>query len=175
MPDAAEIDPLVLQLDDRGDRRKAVEALEERILDGLADTPREGEKLRRGQALIAEEDDEMAQPRGADRRDLRIVEAGQVDVQNLGADRPGDGTDLRHQREPLALQSRRVAGIDGARGFASLHVHAWLSTRHHRLVTGGFGIRPPGPPDFTLKPMNAKQAAVSHGSAGTTGGAAIAA
>jgi hypothetical protein len=48
MPDAAKIDRLMLELDDRGDLRKPIEAFEERVLDGLADPPGESDELRRG-------------------------------------------------------------------------------------------------------------------------------
>ena len=45
MPEAAEIDPLVLELDDWGDLGKSVDPLDERVFDDLAEASRNGEKL----------------------------------------------------------------------------------------------------------------------------------
>jgi hypothetical protein len=39
---SAEIDPLVLELDDRGDQRKALDPVDERVFDDLAEMPSEG-------------------------------------------------------------------------------------------------------------------------------------
>ena len=44
MPKPAEIDALVLQLDDRSNLRETVEPFEEGVFDDLAKAPREGEK-----------------------------------------------------------------------------------------------------------------------------------
>ena len=53
VPEPAEIDPLVLELDNRGDQRKALDTLDEQVFDGLAETPGEGEKPLGQQVLAA--------------------------------------------------------------------------------------------------------------------------
>src|SRR5271163_2500359 len=110
MPNAAEIDPLMLQLDDRGDLRKAVDALQERVFDRLADAAGEGEQFRRRQLLIAEEDHEMIEPGPADGHNLAIVEIGEVDAMDFGADRPGDRADF----EGIAAQGQSPAALRNA-------------------------------------------------------------
>ncbi len=95
MPDPAEIDRLVRQLYDRRDHRKAVEAAHERVFDRLAEAPGEGQELRRAQNLIAKEHDQMVEQRAADFGDrLGRQLARQLDAEDLGADRAGDGVDF---------------------------------------------------------------------------------
>jgi hypothetical protein len=96
VPEPAEIDPLVFELDDRGDLGKPVDPLDERVLDRLAEAPGEGEEPRRRQALAAEEDDEVVEPGAADCGDRVVVDlARQIDARDLRADRPGEGMDFR--------------------------------------------------------------------------------
>ena len=57
----------------------------------LADAAREGEELVGPEDLVAEEDDEVVQPRVSDLGNDRVVEIGrEVDAGDLGADRAGD-------------------------------------------------------------------------------------
>ena len=58
MPEAAEIDPLVLELDDWGDLGKSVDPLDKRVFDDFAEAPSKTQKLLRCQVLFAKEDDE---------------------------------------------------------------------------------------------------------------------
>ena len=96
MPEAAEIDPLVFELDDRGDQRKTLDPLDERVFDDLAETPGEGEKPLGRQLLVAEEDYQMVEPGTPDRRDRAFVEVfGKIDAGDRGAERAGDRTDLQ--------------------------------------------------------------------------------
>ena len=103
MPEPAEIDPLVLELDDRGDQRKALDTLDERVFDDLAKTPGEGEKPLGQQLLAAEEDHQMVEPGAPDRGDRRLVEVRtKIDPGDLGPERAGNRMDLKravgHQR-----------------------------------------------------------------------------
>ena len=59
MPQPAEIDPLVFELDDRRDLGEAVDALDERVLDRLAEMPRQAEQFGGRQVLVAKEDHEV--------------------------------------------------------------------------------------------------------------------
>ena len=47
---------------------------DERVLDGFAEAPAEGEELGGREALVAEEEDEVLEPCAADRRDRLLVE-----------------------------------------------------------------------------------------------------
>ena len=66
MPDSTEILDLVLELDDRNDLRKAFDALDEGIFDGLAKALSECQKLGGRQVLIAEENHVVLKPDLAD-------------------------------------------------------------------------------------------------------------
>src|SRR5580704_11188921 len=147
MPDAAEIDFFVLQLDHRSDLREPVEAFQERVFDRLADAAGKGQKLRRGQALVAEEDDEIIEPGAADCGDGGFVQLAEIDAENLRADRPGERADfegIAEGQSPAALRNaalirdchpgppaRKCATISGSR----------------RMLTASFGVaflgRPP--------------------------------
>ena len=95
MPDTAEIDPLMLQLDDRRDFREAVDPVDHGIGHRRAETAGEGELLRRRYLLIAEDDDQMIEQRLPDRRDGGVGQAGrQIDATDFGADRRGNRRDL---------------------------------------------------------------------------------
>src|SRR5581483_12257571 len=74
VPDAAEVDVLVGELEDRNDLGMLVEAFDERILDGIPEAPREGEELRGREVTITKEDDEMLEPGAPEQRVRRIVE-----------------------------------------------------------------------------------------------------
>ena len=94
VPDPTEVHRLVRELRDRDDLGVAVEALDERVLHRLADAVREGEELVGPEDLVAEEDDEVVQPRASDLGDDRVVELGrEVDPGDLGAECARDGLD----------------------------------------------------------------------------------
>ena len=95
VPQPAEIDLLVLELDHRRDLRKALEPLHERIFDRLAEAAREREELRGLERLVAEEDDEVFEPGGADRRDRLVAHvSAEIDPENFRAERAGERTDV---------------------------------------------------------------------------------
>src|SRR5207237_10684830 len=118
MPQPAEIDPLAFELDDRRDLGEAVDALDERVLDRLAEMPRQAEQFGRRQVLVAKEDHDMVEPGLADRRDGIVVELlREIDAEDLRADRsrqwanlefvPGHAPFYRHapgapSRQPLS-------------------------------------------------------------------------
>ncbi len=105
MPDAAEVDGLVRQLAHGDDLGEALDALDERILDGLADAAREREEAFRRELLVAEEHDEVLEPRGADRGDDVVVELRrEVDARDLRAERARDRND-RDRARPAVHQS----------------------------------------------------------------------
>ena len=63
----------------------------ERVLDRLADAPGEREERRRAELLVAEEHDEVLEPRPADLGHRLVGEVGrEVDAADLGAERAGD-------------------------------------------------------------------------------------
>jgi Family of unknown function (DUF6516) len=100
--------PLVLELDDRGDQREALDPLDERVLDDLAEVPGEGEKPLGRQLLGAEEDHQMIEPGAPDRRDRVVVEIlGKIDPGDVGPERAGDRTDIKrvaaHRLDPPRL------------------------------------------------------------------------
>ena len=96
VPEPAEIDPLVLELDDRGDQRKALDTLDERVFDDLTKTPGEGEKPLGQQVLAAKEDYQMVEPGAPDRGDRRVVEVcAKIDPGDLGPERAGNRMDLK--------------------------------------------------------------------------------
>ena len=95
VPQTAEIDLLVLELDHRRDLRKALETLHERIFDRLAEAACGVQELRGRQRLLAKEDDEVLQPRGADGRDGVVAEiVSKVDADDLGPQRAGERPDV---------------------------------------------------------------------------------
>jgi hypothetical protein len=99
VPDAAEVDLLVLELGDGDDFRKAVEPLEERVFDRLTEPLRQREEPRRRKILIAEEHDASVEPDAADFRDCRVVEvAREVDAGNLRPERARDPVHLETPR-----------------------------------------------------------------------------
>ena len=88
MPDAAEVVPLVLELLDLDDFGEAVDAFDERILDRLAEAPRERYELRRVELLLAEEDYAVLEenlPNVFFREAFR-----KIDPEDLGAERSGE-------------------------------------------------------------------------------------
>src|SRR6185503_12573907 len=95
VPQPAEIDLLVLELDHRRDLRKALETLHERIFDRLAEAACEFEKLRGRQRLLAEENDKVLEPRGANGRDGLVAEVvSKVDAEDLRPKRAGKRADV---------------------------------------------------------------------------------
>jgi hypothetical protein len=72
VPDAAEIDRLVLQLGDIDDLGKTFDASHEGILDRCAEPACQGQEASGRQVLIAEEDDQMVQECLADFGDRRV-------------------------------------------------------------------------------------------------------
>jgi len=96
VPEAAEIDPLVLELDHRGDYRKALDPRDERVFDDLAEMSGEGEKALGRQFPVAEENHQMVEPGMPDRSDRAVVEIlGKIDPGDLGPERAGNRTDLQ--------------------------------------------------------------------------------
>ena len=94
MPQAAEVDRLVLALEHRDDEGCLVETLDEGIVDRRAERRRRGELLRGRQLLVTEEDHQMVEKGAADGSDrLRIERARQIDAADLGAERTGDRRD----------------------------------------------------------------------------------
>ena len=69
VPEPAEIDLLVLELDHGRDLRKSVEPLHEWIFDRLAEASCDTQEFLRRQRLAAKEHHAVLQPRGADRSD----------------------------------------------------------------------------------------------------------
>jgi hypothetical protein len=95
VPQPAEIDLLVLELDHRRDLRKAIEALHERIFDRFAEAARKLEELRGASVWSRKEHHEMLEPGGADRRDGLVAQVvREVEPKNLRADRAGERADV---------------------------------------------------------------------------------
>ena len=99
VPDAAEVVLLVLLLQDGDDLRASGNPFTNGYSMG---SPKRRPKARNwagGQALVAEEDDEMIEPDAADRLDRLLAGIpGEVDAGDLGAERARDGmnADRRH-------------------------------------------------------------------------------
>lgn len=95
MPDAAEVDGLVLLFEDTDDLGKALDALDEGVLDRLAKVGGEGQKRLGLEVLVSEEDDLVLEKRLAELPyPSRVLgQEGQVDVSNLRPDAAGDGMD----------------------------------------------------------------------------------
>ena len=118
VPDAAEIDLFVRQLEDGDDLREAVDALHEGVFDGLAEAAGEGEEVGRGQCLAAEEDDVVGEPDLADLGDLGIRRAGEVDALDLGADGAGElGVLDGHRWFPPLGGGWRRGGLEASCGY----------------------------------------------------------
>src|SRR5258708_30569690 len=95
MPDAAEIDPLVLALGHFDDLGILGKTGNEGIARESAEVAREGNELCRRQILITKEDDEMIEQRATDLGDRGSTEiAGEIDIADFGADRARDRLDL---------------------------------------------------------------------------------
>jgi hypothetical protein len=91
VPEAAEIDPLVLELDNRRDLGKPVNAADERVFDDIAKALGKGEKPLRRQCLLAKEDHQVIEPSPADRCDGGGIEIfRKIDPGYLGPDCSGN-------------------------------------------------------------------------------------
>jgi hypothetical protein len=92
MPKPAEIDPLVFELDDRGDLGESIDPFDEGVFDDLAEAPRKTEKLLRCQVLLAKENHEVVEPSAPDRRDGFAVEFfGEIDPAISASSAPAIG------------------------------------------------------------------------------------
>lgn len=96
MPYPTEIYPvLVLAFQDLDDLGVAIDALDEGIFDGFAELLGEGQEGGGVEVfLVAEEDDEVVKEGLADGGDGGVVEGGEVDVVDFGADGTGDFPNL---------------------------------------------------------------------------------
>ena len=95
MPDAAEIGAFVLELHDRRDLRKTVDAFHKRILDWCAEVCCHLEKLRGTQLLAAEEDDTVLEPCTTQRMHDRLIKlTSEIDAGHLGTERPRNLPDV---------------------------------------------------------------------------------
>src|SRR5258708_5889706 len=104
MPDAAEVELLVLQLLHLDDLGKAGDALHERIFDRSSDAAGEGHELGRRQRLVLEEHHQVLEPRGANLLELGILQPAQVDARDFGAERAGDALDFHPSHAPFACR-----------------------------------------------------------------------
>jgi hypothetical protein len=108
MPDAAEIHPLVLELDDRDDLGEVGQRLDERIFDRLREIGCEAQELLGCEVLVAKEDHEMIEQRLADCRDRAGIERfAQVGPEQLGPQRPGNRPDF-HDPPSFRRQDSRL-------------------------------------------------------------------
>src|SRR4051794_39804872 len=113
MPEPAEIDLLVLELDDRRDLREAVEPLHERVIDRLAEAAGRMQKLLRRQRLAAKEHHAVFEPGSADGCDGRVTEIlRKIDAEDLGAERARERANVErvgfHRAAPAARQFYRA-------------------------------------------------------------------
>src|SRR5438874_592816 len=104
MPDAAEVHALVLELLHFDDLREPGNALHERILDRPADALRKGHVLRGRERLVAEEDDEVLEPRRADLAHLPVAELAQINAADFGAERAGNALYLEPSHAPFCIR-----------------------------------------------------------------------
>ena len=75
---------------------KALDPVDERVFDNLAEMPGKGEKALGRQVLAAEEDHQVVEPGMPDRGDRAVVEVlGEIDPGDLGSERAGNRTDLK--------------------------------------------------------------------------------
>src|SRR6516162_262955 len=116
VPEPAEIDPFVLEFDDRGDLRETVEPFEKRVFDDLAKAPRESQETLWRLLLAAKENHQMVEPGAPDRRDRMIIEVvGKVDAADFRAQRAADRADIEQapgQRRPFQCDLRVVSQFD---------------------------------------------------------------
>src|SRR5262245_13383279 len=110
MPNAAEVGLLMLELCDRNDFRKALNALDEGIFDDLAEPPGKAQELRGRQRLIAEKHHTVFEPGAPNGRNRRRAQlAAEIDAADLGPDctrdRPHLDCALCHGRLCLSLRS----------------------------------------------------------------------
>src|SRR3546814_12633893 len=96
------------QLRDRDDLRVAVDAGYEGVLGQLTHAGREGQEVLRRELLVAEEHDLVLEPGPADGRHGVVIEVGQVDPTDDGAERAGD-------RRDGELAADRKSGVEGKR------------------------------------------------------------
>src|SRR5688500_12920073 len=96
MPNAAEVLALVLELLHLDHFREARDALDEGIFNGPAHAAGERHELRRGETLVAQEDDLVIEKRPADFLRRNIFR--KVDAEDLCAERAGDAPDLHLER-----------------------------------------------------------------------------
>jgi len=109
MPQAAEIDRFMRQLDHWRDDRKIGQALHEGVFDRFAEAFGQRHLLRRGHRLVAEEDNQVFQPGLPDFGDFRVGQVlREIDAADFRAERSGDRPDLNmpvgHSNIPLPGQ-----------------------------------------------------------------------
>src|SRR3546814_13331046 len=93
MPDAAEVHRLMRQLRDRDDLRVAVDAGYEGVLGQPTHAGREGQEVLRRERLVAEEHDLVLEPGPTAGRHGVVIEVGQLDATDDGAERARDSPD----------------------------------------------------------------------------------
>src|SRR6185503_13333794 len=94
VPDAAEIDLLVLELLHLDDLRESLDPVDERILDRLAPGAREHHELPGGERLIAKEKHEVLEPGAPQLADLlRRKRPRKINAEDLGAKCARDAPD----------------------------------------------------------------------------------
>src|SRR6266568_1471891 len=144
VPQPAEIRLLALQLDNRRDLRKSLDALDEGIFDHLAETSGKlQEKLRR-ERLVAEEHDEMLEPGAPDRVDRLVARImREIDVHNLGPQGARHGADLDavvpHAAVPFP-QAGAASSAQRRRAAISIEFDA-RNPNHARHGAGGQPMR----------------------------------
>src|SRR5439155_21111164 len=88
-----------------GDERKAVDPLDERVFDRLAEAAGKIEEPGGRQILPAEEDHEVIEPGAPDRGDRIVIDlARQIDAGDFCTDRPGEWVDSQR----IAMHQSRV-------------------------------------------------------------------
>ena len=118
------------QLLDRDDLGVAVEAADERVLDGRADRAGEAdERVVVEVALAAEEDDEMVEPRPPDLGGhfgtaTTVEVTGEVDTADDRTERAGD----RRDRDVPVLADHEVAHRARRGDCGAAHLHLLIST-----------------------------------------------
>ena len=104
MPEAAEIDPFVLELGDLDDFWKTVDAAHERVFDRLAEAAGERQEACGRQALAVAEDHAVVEQSAADFGDRRFRQLrGQIDAVQFDAERAGDRPHLDRHGDLLRL------------------------------------------------------------------------
>src|SRR3546814_18081254 len=99
------------QLRDRDDLRVAVDAGYEGVLGQLTHAGREGQEVLRRELLVAEEHDLVLEPGPTDGRHGVVIEVGQVDPTDDGAERARDRRDGE-----LDARGDRKRGVEGKSG-----------------------------------------------------------